>query len=98
MGVRKRETYVNVQCNPSPHPNTVLLSSLVQASWGKETKSVSAGSAAPLWSGLGRINRLRLFLPRIASFLSLAPKQYDANFGRVLPVNNGSYVPIFLQI
>ena len=69
MGVRKRETYVNVQCNPSPHPNTVLLSSLVQASWGKETKSVSAGSAAPLWSGLDHINRLRLFLPRIASFL-----------------------------
>ena len=68
MGVRKRETYVNVQCNPSPHLNTVLLlscSSII----GQETKSVSVGSAAPLWSGLGRINRLRLFLPRIASFL-----------------------------
>ena len=70
-------------CSVTPLPTLILcFSSLVQASWGKETKSVSVGSAAPLWSGLGRINRLRLFLPRIASFLSLAPKQYDANFGR----------------
>ena len=57
-------------CSVTPLPTLILcFSSLVQASWGKETKSVSVGSAAPLWSGLGRINRLRLFLPRIASFL-----------------------------
>ena len=57
-------------CSVTPLPTLILcFSSLDQASWGKETKSVSVGSAAPLWSGLGRINRLRLFLPRIASFL-----------------------------
>ena len=52
MGVRKRETYVNVQCNPSPHLNTVLLSSLVQASWGKETKSVSSHPSSGLVSAV----------------------------------------------
>ena len=58
-------------CSVTPLPTLILCfsSSLDQASWGKETKSVSVGSAALFWSGLGRINRLRLFLPRIASFL-----------------------------
>ena len=68
MGVRKRETYVNVQCNPSPHLNTVLLHSW-SGIMGQRDKVCKRGFSRPLWSGLGRINRLRLFLSRIASFL-----------------------------